>query len=99
MNKSLTSPAAKAGHESVRRHNLSLVLRTVREEGEVTRARVASLVGLTRAAVSSLVEELLELGCLSESGKTSSGSAGRPGTVLTVSRTGPAGLGVEINID
>ncbi|SCD44667.1 Sugar kinase of the NBD/HSP70 family, may contain an N-terminal HTH domain [Streptomyces sp. BpilaLS-43] len=99
MNKSLTSPAAKAGHESVRRHNLSLVLRTVREEGEATRARVASLVGLTRAAVSSLVEELLALGCLSESGKTSSGSAGRPGTVLTLARTGPAGLGVEINID
>ena len=55
--------------------------------------------GLTRAAVSSLVEELLALDCLSESGKTSSGSAGRPGTVLKLSRTGPAGLGVEINID
>ncbi|MDX3056095.1 ROK family protein [Streptomyces sp. NE06-03E] len=99
MKNTLTSPAAKAGHESVRRHNLSLVLRTVRAEGEVTRARVASLVGLTRAAVSSLVEELLALDCLSESGKTSSGSAGRPGTVLKLSRTGPAGLGVEINID
>ncbi|WP_432106083.1 ROK family protein [Streptomyces sp. bgisy091] len=99
MKNNLAPPAAKAGHESVRRHNLSLVLRTVRDEGEVTRARVASLVGLTRAAVSSLVEELLALGCLSESGKTSSGSAGRPGTVLKLARTGPAGLGVEINID
>ncbi|WP_299541503.1 ROK family protein [uncultured Streptomyces sp.] len=99
MKNNLTWPAAKAGHESVRRHNLSLVLRTVHEEGEVTRARVATLVGLTRAAVSSLVEELMELGCLTESGKTSSGSAGRPGTVLRLARTGPAGLGVEINID
>lgn len=93
------SPGAKAGAESVRRHNLGLVLRAVLEEGEVTRARVAARVGLTRAAVSSLVEELLSLGHLTESGKTFSGSAGRPGTVLKVSETGPAGLGVEINID
>ncbi|MFD7721536.1 ROK family protein [Streptomyces sp. NPDC059814] len=94
-----TPTGAKAGTESVRRHNLGLVLRAVLEEGEVTRARVAARVGLTRAAVSSLVEELLSLDQLTESGKTFSGSAGRPGTVLKVSDTGPAGLGVEINID
>ncbi|MCX5143581.1 MULTISPECIES: ROK family transcriptional regulator [unclassified Streptomyces] len=94
-----TSPGAKAGTESVRRNNLGLVLRAVLEEGEVTRARAAARVGLTRAAVSSLVEELLALDLLTESGKTFSGSAGRPGTVLKVSETGPAGLGVEINID
>lgn len=94
-----TSPGAKAGTETVRRNNLGLVLRAVLEEGEATRARVAARVGLTRAAVSSLVEELLALDHLTESGKTFSGSAGRPGTVLKVSDTGPAGLGVEINID
>ncbi|MFF8841346.1 ROK family protein [Streptomyces sp. NPDC015127] len=89
----------KADRETVRRHNLSLVLRAVRDEGETTRAGVAARVGLTRAAVSSLVEQLLESGFLSESGKTFSGQAGRPGTVLKIARTGVAGLGVEINVD
>ncbi|MGW3623274.1 ROK family protein [Streptomyces sp. NPDC000880] len=89
----------KADRETVRRHNLSLVLRAVRDEGEATRAGVSARVGLTRAAVSSLVEQLLESGFLTESGKTFSGLAGRPGTVLKVARTGVAGIGVEINVD
>ncbi|MFF3323694.1 ROK family protein [Streptomyces sp. NPDC002889] len=89
----------KADRETVRRHNLSLVLRAVRDEVEMTRAGVAARVGLTRAAVSSLVEQLLDSRFLSESGKTFSGQAGRPGTVLKVARTGVAGVGVEINVD
>ncbi|MGY3678590.1 putative NBD/HSP70 family sugar kinase [Streptomyces sp. TE33382] len=92
----------KADKDTVRRNNLSLVLRAVRdvgEAGEATRAGVAARVGLTRAAVSSLVEQLLDIGFLTESGKTFSGQAGRPGTALKVARTGPAGIGVEINID
>lgn len=89
----------KADKSGVRRHNLSLVLRTVHDAGETTRAAVAARVGLTRPAVSSLVEQLLELGFLVESGKTFSGQAGRPGTVLKPADTGPAGLGVEINVD
>ncbi|MGW0776415.1 ROK family protein [Streptomyces sp. NPDC002835] len=90
---------AKADRETVRRHNLSLVLRAVHDQVEATRAGVAARVGLTRAAVSSLVEQLLESGFLSESGKTFSGQAGRPGTVLKIARTGVAGIGVEINVD
>lgn len=89
----------KADKASVRRHNLSLVLRTVHQAGETTRASVAARVGLTRAAVSSLVEQLLDQGFLVESGKTFSGQAGRPGTVLKPADTGPAGLGVEVNVD
>ncbi|WP_338693093.1 ROK family transcriptional regulator [Streptomyces sp. Q6] len=89
----------KADKATVRRHNLSLVLRTVHDEGEATRAQVAGLVGLTRAAVSSLVDQLLTDGYLTEWGKTFSGQAGRPGTALKMARTGAAGLGVEINID
>lgn len=99
MKSNPTSLGPKADKETVRRHNLSLVLRAVRDEGEATRAGVAARVGLTRAAVSSLVEQLLDSGFLSESGKTFSGQAGRPGTVLKVTRSGPAGIGVEINID
>ncbi|WP_433545426.1 ROK family transcriptional regulator [Streptomyces sp. CA-294286] len=93
------SLGAKADKDTVRRSNLSLVLRAVHDTGESTRAQVAARVGLTRAAVSSLVEQLLEGGFLAEYGKTFSGQAGRPGTVLKVARTGVAGIGVEINVD
>ncbi|MEV6162849.1 ROK family protein [Streptomyces sp. NPDC052052] len=101
MKSNLAPLGPKADKDTVRRSNLSLVLRAVRDEaeGEATRAGVAARVGLTRAAVSSLVEQLLDLGFLTESGKTFSGQAGRPGTALKVARTGPAGLGVEVNID
>ncbi|GHB38552.1 transcriptional regulator [Streptomyces viridiviolaceus] len=99
MKNNLTPLEPKADKATVRRHNLSLVLRAVHDAGEATRAGVATHVGLTRAAVSSLVEQLLEYGYVTEGGKTSSGQAGRPGTVLKVSRSGPAGVGVEINID
>ncbi|WP_250302880.1 ROK family protein [Streptomyces sp. A 4/2] len=99
MEKNLTPLGPKADKDTVRRHNLSLVLRAVRDQGEATRAGVAGRVGLTRAAVSSLVEQLLESGFLAESGKTFSGQAGRPGTVLKPARTGAAGVGVEVNID
>ncbi|MFE3517849.1 ROK family protein [Streptomyces sp. NPDC059166] len=102
MKSYLTPLGSKADKDTVRRHNLSLVLRAVRDEGEAgeaTRAGVSARVGLTRAAVSSLVEQLLETGFVTESGKTFSGQAGRPGTALKVARTGAAGLGVEVNID
>ncbi|MFF8420298.1 ROK family protein [Streptomyces sp. NPDC015680] len=101
MKSNVTPLGPKADKDTVRRSNLSLVLRAVRDEAEggATRAGVAARVGLTRAAVSSLVEQLLDIGFLTESGKTFSGQAGRPGTALKVARTGPAGLGVEVNID
>ncbi|MFF0221592.1 ROK family protein [Streptomyces sp. NPDC004629] len=99
MNNNLTPLGPKADKATVRRHNLSLVLRAVHDAGEATRAGIATRVGLTRAAVSSLVEQLLEYGFVTEWGKTSSGQVGRPGTVLKVARTGPAGLGAEINVD
>ncbi|MFM9370679.1 ROK family protein [Streptomyces sp. Da 82-17] len=99
MSNHLAPLEPKADKAAVRRHNLSLVLRAVHDEGETTRAAVAARSGLTRAAVSSLVEQLLDSGFLTESGKTFSGQAGRPGTVLKVARTGWAGVGVEINVD
>ncbi|MFB7914367.1 ROK family protein [Streptomyces sp. NPDC056061] len=99
MKRNLAPLGPKADQDTVRRSNLSLVLRAVRDEGETTRAHVATRVGLTRAAVSSLVEQLLGLGLLTESGKAFSGQAGRPGTALRVAHTGPAGLGAEVNVD
>jgi predicted NBD/HSP70 family sugar kinase len=88
---------AQAG---LRRRNAALVMRAlVTAGGEVTRAGVAARVGLTRATVSSLVDELLAAGLVEERGARRPGTVGRPGRALGLAETGPAGIGAEIGVD
>ncbi|WP_431960249.1 ROK family protein [Actinacidiphila sp. bgisy160] len=74
-------------------------MRAVADHGEVSRAAVAAEVGLTRATVSTLVDELLAAGLLVELGTQRPGTVGRPGTALALNDTGPAGLGAEVGVD
>ncbi|PWI44416.1 ROK family transcriptional regulator [Streptomyces sp. ICBB 8177] len=82
----------------MRRQNLALVMGEVAAAGPVSRARVAEATGLTRAAVSSLVEELRAAGLVAERGPAPSGRVGRPGSDLVVDAEGPAGLGLEVGV-
>ncbi|MGN9784373.1 ROK family protein [Nonomuraea sp. ZG12] len=93
-------PAGRpASQQGMRQHNLALVMGTVAADGPVSRAAVAGRTGLTRAAVSSLVDELLAGGLLTELGPASNGRVGRPGSALAVSERGPAGLGLEVGVE
>ncbi|WP_200304958.1 ROK family transcriptional regulator [Streptomyces adelaidensis] len=85
--------------QGMRRRNLSRVLHTVNAEGPLSRAAVASRIGLTRAAVSTLVDELIRSGLLEELGPERPGRVGRPGSALALSGRGPAGIGAEIGVD
>ncbi|MEU1038476.1 ROK family transcriptional regulator [Streptomyces sp. NPDC005551] len=85
--------------QGMRRRNLARVMHTVSAEGPLSRAAVASRIGLTRAAVSTLVDELTRSGLLEELGPERPGRVGRPGSALAVSGRGPAGLGAEIGVD
>ncbi|MFE0672986.1 ROK family protein [Streptomyces sp. NPDC058867] len=85
--------------QGMRRRNLARVMHTVSAEGPLSRAGVASRIGLTRAAVSTLVDELIRSGLLEELGPERPGRVGRPGSALAVSARGPAGLGAEIGVD
>ncbi|MDF3287721.1 MULTISPECIES: ROK family transcriptional regulator [Streptomyces] len=87
-----------ASQQGMRRQNLALVMTTVAAHGPMSRAAVAERTGLTRAAVSSLVDELHSAGLLTESGSVPSGRAGRPGRALALSERGPAGLGLEVGV-
>ncbi|MEU4846649.1 ROK family protein [Streptomyces gilvosporeus] len=100
MTPGATDGAAKGGdtQRALRRRNLSRVLREVAAAGTVSRAGVAARIGLTRAGVAPLVEELLRAGLLVETGRAAGGGRGRPGSGLTVSDRGPAGLGAEIDV-
>ncbi|MBU3871085.1 ROK family protein, partial [Streptomyces sp. 4503] len=81
------------------RRNLSHVLLAVAAHGPLSRASVAARVGLTRAAVSTLVDELIRDGLLVELGPSRPGTVGRPGSALQLNERGPAGIGAEIGVD
>lgn len=85
--------------QGMRRRNLARVMHAVSAEGPLSRAAVASRIGLTRAAVSTLVDELIRTGLLEELGPERPGRVGRPGSALAVSGHGPAGIGAEVGVD
>jgi predicted NBD/HSP70 family sugar kinase/biotin operon repressor len=89
-------PASK---QSMRRHNLALVLRQVADSESASRAAIATRVGLTKATVSSLVEELRLAGLVVEHVPENQGRVGRPGGALALNPQGAAGVGVEVNVD
>jgi predicted NBD/HSP70 family sugar kinase len=84
---------------ALRRRNMALVMKALAAGEKVTRAAVAAEVGLTRATVSTLVDELLAAGLVEERGAQRPGTVGRPGTALALSERGPAGVGAEVGID
>src|SRR3954447_20235657 len=82
---------------TVRRANLALVLRSLRDAGPRSRARLAADLGLNKATVSSLVSELRERGLVRE-GSAERGAVGRPGTIVEINGAGAFGVGAEINV-
>ncbi|MFD0273259.1 ROK family protein [Kitasatospora sp. NPDC127111] len=91
--------AGPASQQGMRRANLALVLGVIARAPR-SRAEVAADTGLTRAAVSSLAEELIAAGLLVEEGPAApSGKVGRPGTALGLNPEGPGGLGAEIGVE
>ncbi|MBW8797396.1 MAG: ROK family transcriptional regulator [Streptomyces sp.] len=94
-----TGRALPDTQQGMRRRNLARVMHAVSAEGSLSRAAVASRIGLTRAAVSTLVDELIRWGLLEELGPERPNRVGRPGSALAVSGHGPAGLGAEVGVD
>ena len=84
---------------AVRRSNLGLVLRHLRDAGSRSRARIAQETGLNKATVSSLVTELVQRGLVSEGTVHRAGSVGRPGLMLHLDGRAVCGIGVEFNVD
>jgi predicted NBD/HSP70 family sugar kinase len=87
-----------ADQGTVRRANLTLVLRSLRDSGSRSRARLAADLGLNKATVSSLVGELIDRGLVRD-GSAERGSVGRPGTIVEINGGGALGIGAEINVN
>jgi predicted NBD/HSP70 family sugar kinase len=88
-----------ARQHTLREHNLALVLQHIATGGALSRARLASRTGLTKATVSSLVDTLVHAGLVTELGPEARGAIGRPASALTLNRSGLVGLGLEVNVD
>ncbi|SDX91833.1 Sugar kinase of the NBD/HSP70 family, may contain an N-terminal HTH domain [Micromonospora pattaloongensis] len=101
----LRTPTRPAGDRpvrqaSLREHNLALVLRHVGAAPRPpSRADIAAATGLTRATVSALVDDLIGGRLLTEVDPAPRSGAGRPAVGLVLGANGPAGLGLEINVD
>jgi predicted NBD/HSP70 family sugar kinase len=80
-------PRPKATKHDSRRSNLQNTLDLVSEHRATTRAELARITGLTRAAVSSLVGELIDEGLLTEVGQGAS-AGGKPPTLLALNASG-----------
>jgi hypothetical protein len=83
----------------VRRHHLSVVLEHLVRHGPRSRAGIAHDTGLTKATVSSLVAELVELGLVDTLDTPRGGAVGRPATSIAAAGRGVGGLGLQIEVD
>lgn len=84
--------------QHVRRHNLSLVLRQVSSPGQHSRASVSAETGLTRATVSSLVDDLIRRGLVKEVGLADAQRTGRPATILEPDGSRVVAIGIELDV-
>ncbi|MBO4274246.1 ROK family transcriptional regulator [Microbispora triticiradicis] len=88
-----------AGPAALRRANLSLVLRELRDHESLSRADIADATGLHRATVSNLMAELLERRLVREVGVEHVGAIGRPRRAVALHGAHVGALGLEINVD
>ncbi|MDM0115803.1 ROK family transcriptional regulator [Variovorax sp. J22R133] len=83
----------------LKRINRSVLLRLLRAQPGLSRARLATESGLTKSTVSGLVRELIDDRWLTEAGATVADGLGRPSTPLSINDHVRALIGVEIGVE
>jgi glucokinase-like ROK family protein len=79
----MVAATQKATLEQTKNHNKRLILKTIYDQLETSRADIARITGLTRPTVSSIVAELIEEGLVEEVGQGQS-EGGKPPILLSV---------------
>jgi predicted NBD/HSP70 family sugar kinase len=85
--------------ETVRRANLSAVLRALHLAGPLSRSDLVGHTGLTRSAIRSLVGELVVSGLVAEEQPAPTGAPGRPSSLVRVVRDGATVLAFAVTVD
>lgn len=93
----LSGPDTGARQGTVRRHNLSLVLRQIVDaDPPLSRADLVGATGLAKGTVSAIVDALIGARLVREMEPAGSSRVGRPAVPLAAARKSVAGLGIEI---
>ncbi|MFC8127187.1 ROK family protein [Streptomyces sp. NPDC057302] len=92
-------PPRAGDRASLRRTNLGLVLRLLRDAGPRPRTQIAAETGLPKATITNLVAELMERGLIREGETARDGTVGRPSRTVEVDGRSICGIGLEISAD
>jgi predicted NBD/HSP70 family sugar kinase len=85
--------------ETVRRANLSAIVRELHLGGPLSRSELVALTGLTRSAIRGLIGELSAGGVVSEERSAPAGTPGRPSPLVRPDAEGTVVLALEVNVD
>ena len=94
-----TTPPVGQRSETVRRANLSAIIRELHDRGALSRSELVARTGLTRSAIRGLIGELTAAGLASETRATSLGAPGRPSPVVRPQAERAMVLALEIAVD
>jgi predicted NBD/HSP70 family sugar kinase len=85
--------------ETVRRSNLSAIVRELHTRGPLSRSELVARTGLTRSAIRGLIGELVAAGLVSEERGTPQGTPGRPSPLVSPDPACRIVLALEITVD
>lgn len=80
----------------LRRHNLGIIFRALRDSGPLSRAQLANATGMTKPGVNNIVDELLERGLLIQGVEESKPERGRPGVPLSINAKATSIIVIEL---
>ena len=85
--------------ETVRRANLSAIIRGLHDAGPMSRSQIVAATGLTRTAIGGLVGELVAARLVQEAPAVRQGTPGRPSPVVGIVRDRAVVLAIETLVD
>jgi predicted NBD/HSP70 family sugar kinase len=85
--------------ETVRRANLSAIVRELHARGALSRSELVARTGLTRSAIRALIGEFVADGLVVERRPPLVGAPGRPSPVVRVNHEGVVVLALDIGVD
>jgi predicted NBD/HSP70 family sugar kinase len=105
LKKRITKPVTRAleavgqRSETVRRANLSAIVRELHARGPLSRSELVARTGLTRSAIRRLIGEFVVADLVSEERATPLGTPGRPSPVVRLNPERAVVLALEIAVD
>jgi predicted NBD/HSP70 family sugar kinase len=85
--------------ETVRRANLSAIVRGLHDTGPMSRSQLVAATGLTRTTIRGLVGELVAAGLVEEKPAIRHGTPGRPSPLVRIARDAGVVLAIEALVD